>query len=426
MAYFSTIAAPLMTSDELHDAFQLGAVEAMLHGFKGTDASESLFTKSKYIHELVRGTLQVVDGVLTSDLQLNPIEKSLKEYVTPNLQWIGKFCGTFSLATRHLSSTSSLLQLWTHEWKRFTLDPLPNGALKSRLMWSFKKKLNEIDQVSWGLNSGWLQHLIDSVEVTTDEIWMNPSLLTSAVYRLSDNGGSGSGSSDSASVYRPVEFHPDIPLGSEDTLDVDTLPLDNANLISPVGSGISSSLSMNEVLLIPAFIGATDMRSVLYPEAFSYVLRIVRLLSSVGSNIILPSHVGSHAVQALKLAASICHMKFFIYDCKDKREVSTVTPSALTLHSNDFKSFLKYSLLKVGGFTEVIAPNIKASVHYQQTQGNIHVEYTCVPPEKVLMVVTSTQLMSDNDRRLLQYAVDLDNPCLIFDNREITGIYHII
>ena len=418
MAYFSVIAIPQMTTSEIHTGFQMGAVEAMLHGFTGSQPSNSLFMKSKYIQELVKGTLQVVDGVLSlgSELHLSPLEGALVNYISPTLQWIGKFCGTFSLATKHVHSTSSLLQLWTHEWKRFTLDPLPDGILKSRLMWSYKKKLNEIDQDSWGLDSGWLQDTIDKIEVDTDDVWMNTNNLTSAAYRMEDGkeeeeeGEASEGSRKISSIYRPVEFRSGNNTNSRKR---------ESEADATFGTGMS--FSFNQVLVLPNVIGTSDVRSILYPEAFSYVLRIVRLLTSVGSNILLPSPVGSHAVQALKLASCICNMKFFIYDCKDKREVSVQVPSAQTLYSSDFKSFLKESLLMVGGFKEVIAPNLKGSVHYQKTQATRHVQYSCVPAEKVLMVVTSTQLMSDADRRLLQYTVDMDNPCLIFDNREITG-----
>lgn len=412
LAYFSVIAVSQMTTAELHTGFQQGAVEAMVHGNTGVQRSDSLFLNGKYLQELVKGTLYVMDSVLSSGLLLSPLEHSLQHYITPNLQWIGRFCGTFSLATKHLNSTSSLLQLWTHEWKRFTLDPLPNGVLKSRLMWSFKKKLNEIDQNSWGLDSGWLQNTIDKIEVNTDDIWMNANCLMSAAYRMEGEGRKGDEENNISSIYRPVEFRADIPVKGQG---------DNNDGHADANLGAGSSFSFNQVLVLPNFVGTHDVRAVLYPEAFSYVLRIVRLLSSVGTNIILPSHVGSHAVQALKLASCICDMKFFIFDCKDKCEVSAQLPSPQTLYSNDFKSFLKESLLAVGGFKEVIAPNIKGSVQYKKTQASRQVQYTCVKADKVLMVVTSTQLMSDEDRRLLQYAVDQDNPCLIFDNREITG-----
>lgn len=377
-----------------------------MHGYVSAQKSEGLFMKSRYIHELVKGTLQVVDGVLGSSLLLNPLETALKEYITPNMQWIGKFCGTFSLATKHLTSTSSLLQLWTHEWKRFTVDPLPNGTLKSRLMWSFKKMLNEIDQESWGLDSGWLQSMIDGIEVTTGDIWVNASYLTSTAYRLEQDFGSFDEYDANDSVYRPVALHPDIPLKNH---------VDSGGATS---LELGTSFSFNEVLDLPDLVGASDVRAVLYSEAFSYVLRLVRLLSTVGTNILLPSHVGSHVVQALKLASAICHMKFFVFDCKDKRDVSMQAPSPQTLHSNDFKTFLKQSLLAVGGFKVVKSQHFKNN---QQTQVNRHVKYLCVPSEKIMMVVTSSQLMSDEDRRLLQYTVDLDNPCLIFNNREITG-----
>ena len=414
LSYFSVIAAPQLTSDELHTAFQLGAVEAMLHGFVATQKSDGLFMKSKYIHELVKGTLNVVDSVLSSEIQLNTVEQAMKSYIIPNLQWIGKFCGTFSLATRHLSSTSSLLQLWTHEWKRFTLDPLPNGILKSRLMWSFKKKLNEIDQESWGLDSGWLQSVIDGIEVSTDDVWMNSNILMSAAARMEQDHGMSSNDFDDdpneggeASIYRPVVLQPSTCNGAK-VMD------------SQTGSGIP--FSFNDVLVLPDFVGVSDVRTVLYPEAFSYVLRLVRLLSSVGTNIIMPSHVGSHVVNALKLASCICHMKLFIYDCKDKRDITVQSPSAQTLYGNDFKSFLKHSLLSVGGFQEKVNKDFKSSVYHQQTQNSRHVLYSCIPAVNILMVITSSQLMSDDDRRMLQYTVDLDNPCLIFDNREITGI----
>ena len=115
-------------------------------------------------------------------------------------------------------------------------------------------------------------------------------------------------------------------------------------------------------------------------------------------------------------------MKFFIYDCKDKRDITVQSPSAQTLYGNDFKSFLKHSLLSVGGFQEKVNKDFKSSVYHQQTQNSRHVLYSCIPAVNILMVITSSQLMSDDDRRMLQYTVDLDNPCLIFDNREITGI----
>lgn len=392
MAYFSAIAVPSMTPEELHTVFQVGAVEAMLQGGQNT--------LRKNIQELVRSTLYVADVVLSIDQPLSPLEKSLKQCIVPNLRWIGKFCSAFSLATQHLTSTSSLLQLWTHEWKRLTLDPLPNGALQSQLRRSFQKKLHEIDQELWGLDSTWLQAL---AEMSSEDVWLDTQLLQSAAYRSGSSAGSGSVGSP---LYLPVQFLSDAP---------PQLPTDK-------GAGCSleeRSGSFDQELVMPNMIGIADVRAVLYPEAFSNVLRLVRLLASMSTNIFLPSHVGSHASQALKLASCICDMKYFAFDCKDKREISSLKPSAQTIYSNDFRSFLKQSLLTVSGFKEAASPSSKGGMN--MTHASRPVQYSCVTENRVLMVVCSTQLMSDHDRRLLQYAVDLDNPCLIFDNREISG-----
>ena len=399
MAYFNVIAVPELTREELQTAFQMGVVEAILHGYNGDLKSDGLYSKSRYVNELVTGTLQVMDKVLCNNLRLNPLEHALKKYITPNLQWIGNFCGTFSLATKHLTSTASLLQLWTHEWKRFSVDPLPNGNLKSRVLWSYKKYLNEIDQGMWSLNTGWLRQLIDGIDCDAEEVWINSNLLTSTAYRLQDNVGADG---DCLSIYRPVELSKMTPINSHSD-----------------DKAAHMEISFDEVLVVPNFAGTSDMRAILYPEAFSYVLRIVRLLTSVMTNIVLPCHVGSHAQQALKLASCICDMKLYQFDCKDKPEVSYQNPSHQTLYSNDFRYFLKETLLTVGGFKKVASPNFQGSVQHQSIQRRV--EYSCVSSSKVLMVVTSVQLMSDDDRRLLQYIVDLDNPCLIFDNEEITG-----
>jgi hypothetical protein len=125
LPYTAMLGYPAMSALELQTAGVFGAIECINLG--GSSEPLKGDVMSKYIRELVDFTLGSIGHVIKSENQFSGLEKSLMPFCKANLSLVTRMCGPLYLAAKQLSQPVDLLHLWTHEWKRNVLDPLPAG-----------------------------------------------------------------------------------------------------------------------------------------------------------------------------------------------------------------------------------------------------------------------------------------------------------
>jgi hypothetical protein len=344
------------------------------------------------------------------------------------------------------------------------------GGLRSRLMWSWKGRLNRIDAMSWGVSTEELQLLADNVDTAVQEqVWVGSDVLY--------------GENDMGALPSLVEEESNSQILQEDSIEASTgrsgsyvstfMDDDELNrlrlaqraalskqqnrrpsgghLATPRpgastfrrGSGSSStSFSFDEVaspavgheeavsmpLDLPSIPGSHDLRTVTFSQAMALVLKLVRILSITGGNVLLMGNTGNAAQIGIHLAATMCDMKLMSFDCKGScADVDTI-PCEDSFMSLDFKRFLKLTVLTACGFrradTQHFSYRHKPAADGDEAssfQSTKHAVYESFTPQRVLLVVNSGQLMSSSDRQRLMSAVYSHNPCELFTEVELEG-----
>lgn len=349
--------------------------------------------------------------------------------------------------------------------------------MKSRLMWTWKGRLNRIDAMSWGLPAEELQLLADNLDSTANEkLWVGsdilfgendmgalPSLIEEeSTFQMQSESmdkssvSEGRGGSYVSILMDDEEFSKQrlakIPsLASKQTqrssIQHLTTPRPAAGTATfRRGSGSGRMFSFEEVpspvleqeapietmsLDLPPIAGNNDLRALLFSQGMSLVLRLVRILSITGGNVLLMGNTGNSAQIGIHLAATLCEMKMMSFDCKgDCADVDTA-PSEDSFMSLDFKRFLRTTVLTACGFRRADTQhftyrNKSAGGDGDEggasftTRKNV-ATYESFAPQRVLLVVNSGQLLSTSDRQRLTSAIYRHNPCELFDEMELEG-----
>ena len=94
------------------------------------DVRESLYYQikelTKYTVALTRCTKPSFDADVSSSLDL-----SLRKFINIDFYFVSRFVALLYFGRESVwrNPKGGLLQLWTHEWQRFILDPLPEGIV---------------------------------------------------------------------------------------------------------------------------------------------------------------------------------------------------------------------------------------------------------------------------------------------------------
>jgi hypothetical protein len=147
----------------------------------------------------------------------------------------------------------------------------------------------------------------------------------------------------------------------------------------------------------------------MYPHAMANVLRMLRILNSTNLNILLLSGVGSCTRTGIKLAAAFSGLQTHFFDCCN-RPMSLANGLTEELRiSFDIQKFLKNVILEATGFTA----NAGRGASYEKHS-----------PKKILVVITSSQLLSIQDRKSLLCVMNhnLSDPSSLFTEAEIIGL----
>lgn len=393
LSRFAVIGLGEMDSNQLHAALIGGSFLCLHEGSPNNDLVKILQTE---VIDMCSVTLVLCDRMISSadSVLTTPLEKAARSVVDMNINLVARFCASLRLGSSKVSDPGALMQLFAHEWKRYFLDPLPDGAQRERYVALLRSELEQLDATRWYVSAAWMESLISRMGAHDDEVWVDSSVLSqhSIPGRESDAG--------SAAIvdYRYIPF-----------------------IIKSVDSCDSSSEDGRRTFESK---GDFHTTSCLYPSAMRMVMRLIRILKSVGNHVLLSGFMGTTRLKALHLAATFCEYKFCSFDVKDSFEIADSGQSDRAAMSFQFKRFLKSCLLRMAGFRNVRG-DLEDSL-FNPFHQVYSVTYKSVPPEKVLVCVTNGQCLSLQDRRDLMLLVDYEDPTGIFESFEITAMADVL
>jgi hypothetical protein len=435
MTHFCVIGIPLLSDDEIRSFLIHGVKESIFAGYTTSSSASSgggdqhplsdLLTK--HLRDLTSLTLSITENIKRNENIYTPLEKSILKNTIPQMTMIQRLCCSFYSGSKSLRTTSNLLHLWSHEWKRNVMDPLPYGGLKQRYQWAWREKMNRMDVVSWNISPRWLQAYMDEFNQNSDAIWMNGNLLTTSASQtpppspprpsqesqLSESFGAPTEAATLELDYSPLRF------------DLSTFDqIYNPHYYHPpTDSSVGAAAGATEAttkpvaatvteLHIPDSTGMNNLRSVMYPHAMSNILRMLRIMNSTTLNILLLSGVGSCIRTGLKIVAALSSYSLHFFDCCN-RPISLSNGLSEDLRiSFDIQRFLKNILLEAAGF--------QCSPDASNSRTGVFV-YQKIIPKKILAVLFSSQLLSLHDRKLLLCVMNMSDPSSLFTDAEILG-----
>jgi len=332
-----------------------------------------------------------------------------------DISLVSRFCTSLQYGCNNVYNPGGLLQLYCHEWKRYFLDPLPQGAQRDRIVKLLTEQLGSLNLANWHVSNDWMKALAEDFAAHKDRVWTNYHVFSSDVSDKLVNPPEIS--NRFIGSYLPVELD---YLSTESCLQNGTWDATN-QIYREVR--VPNELLEGSTIRVFDFInsvGANDVRRVLYPAAISLLLRIVRILSVAGKHLLLAGYYGSTRVTAIHLAAKLCGLDFVMFEVKHAPGVVEAAPSELAKYSNDFFRFLKTSILKVVGL------ELKGEVGSANHNTTLHPMYEMVPPQRLLLGITGTQQLPIEDRRLLINLLEYQDTSYFFDDDEVLAIVDIL
>jgi hypothetical protein len=453
LSHYSVLSLPSFTSAEVHIALVTGALVSMSKGV--IDLSVVNLLKGE-IADLSRITVSAANRFISSmDISLTTLleRKIRKSFVLLNLSTVEKFCLSLSYGANHVYNPGGLIQLYAHEWKRFFVDPLPvDGSQRERIVSLFAEQLDTLDEKSWSITRDFIQTIKDDLSSSLDRVWTNalvfrkstscnvtfPTITLSKdvpksgvgrkTFKIENDdkypeekdiltGTSPYSNSDNKEAYVPVEF--DL-IGTLKSLRSGAFN-SRTKSFGPILVSDSPSEKRNKIFDLFNYLSKKEASSLLYPSAFSYLLRIIRIISNTGKNIMLTGYPSSSRKTALLLAARICDLEPCIFRVREVNGICEMLSSDITNEVMDLNSFLKRCLLKSTGLIQAhfLPVNNKSG---KGNSNNFTIDYDVVPSSKILIVIDEPQQLSDEYRRVLYSVLDNDDPSALFSNDEIQGI----
>lgn len=429
LQYFCVISTPMTTINEIHSALVQGSTR-VLSGCPLELTPGGLTMINLCLRDLSSATVAIMKMLTnTSKSQesgLSVLEGSQRKLLFMSMPVIRRLCATLSISRQLITSQVSLLQLWVHEWKRNYLDVFPHGVQRNRVVEMLQEQLDKIDIKKWRISPTTYQSLVSDVEVATGSVWVDVDRLlrrTSTVPAIvvekrpeslqvieeeesEDESVESSGASKYFYRYTPVAMFSPEDRNLTEAGDYDSSAEDGRQ-----SRARGDHEAINCVPLRLNLPSSLSLLSVMYPAAVAMMLRIVRILTSISSHVVLSGFVGSSRLPVLHLAANIIDYGIEVYEvsnCLKATEFNSY--SSYSSISLDFSSFLKHCVLRVCG--------IKLMDNVGSFFGPA--VFTSAPSASVLAAVTSAQLLSSAERQTLLNVIEGDYAAL-FQNREIEG-----
>jgi len=411
LPHMCIIGLPANTITDLHICLIAGAVVSMTQG--AVDKAIIQLLKAEII-ELSRFTINMCSQIVSPiDAQLtSELERTVRSLVMIDISLVSRFCTSLRYGCNNVYNPGGLLQLYCHEWKRYFLDPLPQGVQRDRIVNLLTEQLDTLNLANWHVSNDWIKALAEDFAAHKDRVWTDSNVFRFKESDIAANPSDETSEKESfiASSYLPVELD---YLGTESCLQNgtwDATKQDYRDVRAPdelvVGGGTVRVFDFTNS------IGANDVRRVLYPAAISLLLRIVRILSVSGKHLLLAGYYGSTRMTAIHLAAKLCGLEFIMFEVKQSPGVVEAAPSEHAKYSNDFFRFLKTAILKVTGL------EVKAEVGSDPSLPM----YDMIPPQRLLLGISGSQQLPVEDRRLLINLLEYQDTSCFFDDEEVLAI----
>ena len=178
-----------------------------------------------------------------------------------------------------------------------------------------------------------------------------------------------------------------------------------------------------------------ESRALLYPRALSMILRLVRALANVRSNVMLFGFPGSSREKAMKIAAKLCGFILRTFDVKETfGSPMELSASIRAQMVTSFRRYLKNCILHAAGFYVTTRMDQSANdaagavgekglgggaVGTSSTIIGASDSISIVEPERMLLFITGAQELQASDRLTLLYLMDSGNPMMMFEENEI-------
>lgn len=186
LPHFCALGLPGMGAPELHTALIAGATVCMSAGT--ADASMVDVLKNEII-ELSRYTMNMCSRLIsTNDGPLTcQIERAVRSLVIIDVSLVARFCSSLRFGCSNVSNPGGLLQLYAHEWKRYFLDPLPDGAQRDRIVFLLNEQLDTLDDKKWCISTDWLKVLQEDFAAHKDRVWTDSRVFETLEQTKSDD-----------------------------------------------------------------------------------------------------------------------------------------------------------------------------------------------------------------------------------------------
>lgn len=423
-ANFALVSLPAFQTSELNVALITGAITSMSTVMKDFHLLELLQSE---VADLSRITLNVCMRMVSSaDLLLTTsLERTVRSMISLDTSLVSKFCLSLRYGSEHVKNPGGLLQLYVHEWKRYLLDPLPQGAQRDRVITLLTEYMDNLDEKTWSISHDWMKDLKDELLANVDRVWTNANVFKSAL-RL-DITGEDYHIEAANEKYLPMS----LDVSSTDRYlrsgawNPTTKLFDEEQTMAAIIGTDNESHTTQRSITVEDGISDIDVKCVMYPAALTLLLRMVRILSVAGKHMIIAGYPGSSKMTAVLLAAKICHLQSRHYVAKESQS-ATDTCCERAAQAFDFKLFIKRAVLRVAGFSNpIVAEDFENGADMFATSHGVllpgQVYYDALPSEKVVIVVDEAQQLNTEARKWMLHLLDYSDPSGLFDDSELQG-----
>lgn len=445
---FACLSLPSFTFHELHVAMIVGAFVSMTSGSTLENLTVMNMLQAEII-ELSRVTMITSSKIVsTADVTLTTLlERTVRASILLEISLINRFCMSLRYGCNHVKNPGGLLQLYSHEWKRFFIDPLPNGSQRDRVINLFHEQLDILDEVNWKITRDWVQSIKDDLSSFVDRVWVNTTVFKSSKMSKYTGGAvlaretmlakptdlldasvipKAEGEVDTKAtaankqeLYVPVEF--DI-VGMEKFLSSGAFNR-FTNTYDPVltPQQITGGSRVHRTIHIEEHLTNDEVHSLLFPAALSLLLRIVRILSVTGKHVLLAGYSGSSRNRAILLAAKICDLEPRLFSIKEYNDVVESNPSEKAMLAMNFRHFIKTLVLRSCGLSDPITADDPAAANLSVFVASGQIVFQSLTISPSLVIVDGAQQLTTDDRYMLLQVLDYDDPSILFSDAEILG-----